>query len=991
VSLLRTLLALALLALAPHAQEPAPAPTLVTPARRWALVVGAGRYEHLGTLHHAAADAELFAAALVERLGFERDTIRLLTDDAPEPELRPTAGHLLGELEALLKDRRRTRSDLFVFYFCGHGVGHATGDLLLPTDARRETVARVGLPVREVIERLAAAGMRNVLVVVDACRTGAEHPFGSELWQLAEQARLALVLGCAPGEQSYEDAFLGHGLFTHALVEALAEPELFDAAGSLWASRVAARARERVQAATARREPPQTPAVWSDPTRDILLALAPERAATAEFQASVAALAPEARLLAYRAWASELYGAGRAAECIDFLRPLAELGPLEAELGLMLGFSLQALGRSIEAGRAFQAVRQAAPESFEADQATLFDQTGLAAASERAEAAERLYTHGPPMPLQALLAVLEALDAGGRGALATEVARAALAQTPDGSRDQAFLTASVLGRAGELEAALAALAAAEQRPGDYPTLGVLREQRVRLTQALRGPAAVRALLDETIALAPEEGAWYAWRAWLARHAARGPADLPPIHADVRQALARPLDPEYLLMATRAAGMEALALRAEIQAQAARHPLAWQAQIAATFVEPGEDKREAVASVARLAGRPALVYAAFASMILDATQEDADRLLTERPAETEVRAALERQLSGQYLQMVAVLTPRAAGLGSDLDAWNFLADLYRELDLCEARARLFERVLGPDARAGRLPEALVVTLIQVALDAGREELADALLATLEPRGRAADAMRGLCAAAAVARGEAARAAALLAEHVELHDPEHASVRRAVTALQLALQGEPERARAELAEVELTSPLERALGKLAWHALGERERLAALAAADSPADRRAPFFARAALLCASDDPHTAALAAALSSPGNPLTRALGFAHGLTAFAGLHEYRLEIAPTPLEAVGATLTLTVKADGRVVGTLELADATLVPVTGQLDEHGNLEATLRTPDGPLAALAKLAPAGFERGYEPLARQGQYLHVLDADGTPHLWLARPTE
>jgi len=993
--LVRTLLLLALpvlLAAAPYAQTRAQAraPELVTPARRWALVVGAGRYEHLGTLHHAAADAELFADALVETLGFERDTIRLLVDDAAEPELRPTAGHLLGELEALLKDRRRTRSDLFVFYFCGHGLGHESGDLLLPTDARRETAARLGLPVREVVERLAAAGMGNVLIVVDACRTGRENPFGNELLALAGRAHLALVLGCEPGGQSYEDAFLGHGLFTHALVEALREPELFDRAGGLWASRVAARARERVLQATARREPRQAPSVWNDPTRDVLLALAPGAVAAEEFRATTAALAPAQRLAAYRTLASELYQAGRPAECVEFLRPLAQLGPLEPELGLMLGAALQTLGRSVEAGRAFQDVRAAAPGSFEADQATLFDQSGLAAASERAEAAERLYLHGPPMPFHVLLAVLEALAAGGRSALSEEVARAALTEAPAGSRDEAYLAANLRGRAGDLEGALEALEAAEGRPGDFPATGVLREERVRLTFTARGAEAARELLDATIALAPEEGAWYAWRAWLARNAARSQADLPAIRADVRRALAHPLDPEYLLMATRAAGMEALALRSEIQAQAARHPLAWQAQIAATFVEPGEDKRAEVERVAGLAGRPALVYAAFASLMLDATVEDVDRVREERGSEPGVQAALEGQLSAQYLQLVERLTPMAEGFGGDVDAWNFLADLHRDLGLDEPLERLLERTLVPAARAGTLPEPLYVLLLTAALDAGREELADEWLARLTP-GPGTDTLRRLAAAAALVRGDLARAAARLAGCQAELPPEHAGLGRCLTALRLALEGERAGARDALAGFVPEGALLRNLALVAWRGAGEPERAEALAATFGPRDQRAAFFARAAVLRSEADGHSAAFRAAQTAPGNPLTETLAFAHGLAAFAGLREYRLAAPRGPLEADGANLTLTLKGDGRVVGTLELPSQAILSVTGRLDEHGNLEAELRAPEGLHVLLAKLAPAELERSYAPLVQAGQSVHVLAPDGVTGVWFAHAKE
>src|SRR5262245_50277381 len=79
---------------------------LYVPGHRWALIVGAGDYEHLGRLRYAEKDARGLAQALVAHLGFEEDHVRVLVDHPDEPELSPTAGHVLGELESLLADRR---------------------------------------------------------------------------------------------------------------------------------------------------------------------------------------------------------------------------------------------------------------------------------------------------------------------------------------------------------------------------------------------------------------------------------------------------------------------------------------------------------------------------------------------------------------------------------------------------------------------------------------------------------------------------------------------------------------------------------------------------------------------------------------------------------------------------------------------------------------------------------------------------------------------
>lgn len=228
-------------------------PELITPAQRWALVIGAGDYPHLGRLEYARSDAEAFGAALVERLGFEPSRLVLMTETAEEPALRPTAGNMFLQLRRLLADERLDAGDLFVFYFAGHGVSHGGRDYLLPNDAALETVADVGLDVAEVVAELAGAGLDNVLFVVDGCRSGEANAFGAELWELAEEANLAVVLSCAPGAQSFEDRRLGGGVFTHHLLEALDDPEVVDAAsGALWASRLARVAREGARAWTQR-------------------------------------------------------------------------------------------------------------------------------------------------------------------------------------------------------------------------------------------------------------------------------------------------------------------------------------------------------------------------------------------------------------------------------------------------------------------------------------------------------------------------------------------------------------------------------------------------------------------------------------------------------------------------------------------------------------------------------------------------------------------
>ncbi len=162
--------------------------------KRWAIVVGAGDYEVFSKLKYTVSGAKAFASKLIESYGFSDDSVKVLVDDAG-PKLTPTAGHILGELSVFLQEKRLDKSDLFIFYFSGHGVGLKSGDYLVPLDARPATVEQLGVPVKKVIEQFAAAGLKNVLFIADACRSGSENPFGAELradsWRGCDTSRFA--------------------------------------------------------------------------------------------------------------------------------------------------------------------------------------------------------------------------------------------------------------------------------------------------------------------------------------------------------------------------------------------------------------------------------------------------------------------------------------------------------------------------------------------------------------------------------------------------------------------------------------------------------------------------------------------------------------------------------------------------------------------------------------------------------------------------------
>ena len=190
------------------------------------MVIGVSKYsDDIGTLNYTSKEARDFAHVLTDKLEFDSNNVTLLADGGT-PEEAPTSAHILASLDAMLANPKLDKGNLFLFYFSGHGVATPNGDFLLPDDTQKQKVEEMGVPVRDVIKRIVNAGLKNVLFIADACRSGTKNDFGVELASLCHQANLAVMLGCAPGKRSYEYPELQQGAFTHFLLGGLQAPDL---------------------------------------------------------------------------------------------------------------------------------------------------------------------------------------------------------------------------------------------------------------------------------------------------------------------------------------------------------------------------------------------------------------------------------------------------------------------------------------------------------------------------------------------------------------------------------------------------------------------------------------------------------------------------------------------------------------------------------------------------------------------------------------------
>jgi hypothetical protein len=223
------------------APEPPPVASPPPTSDRWAVVIGIGTYERpeISPLKYSVADAEAVYQALLERAGFKRDNVLLLTD---RTERKPTLRNIKSALGTFLV-RSAKKDDLIVIFFAGHGApevdprgveADGLAKYLVPIDADPADLYSTALPMDElqtIFDRIEA---RRVVVLLDACYSGAAggRTFASRrtratrvddifLDRLTRSHGRAIITAARTNEVSIELPELGHGVFTHYLLQAL--------------------------------------------------------------------------------------------------------------------------------------------------------------------------------------------------------------------------------------------------------------------------------------------------------------------------------------------------------------------------------------------------------------------------------------------------------------------------------------------------------------------------------------------------------------------------------------------------------------------------------------------------------------------------------------------------------------------------------------------------------------------------------------------------
>lgn len=229
------------LAAVPATPAPGPGVTGAPSRERWAVVIGAARYDNkaIPPLAYSVADAEAVYQTLVGPGGFRKENVLLLTDTT---ERKPTLRNIRYALGTFLA-RSARRDDMVLIFFAGHGGPEADlrgterdglAKYLIPIDADPDDLYATALPmdeIRTIFERIEA---ERVVAFFDTCYSGAAggRTFAARrmrdvrvddvfLDRVAQAKGRVVITASRASEVSVELQELGHGLFTYYLVQGL--------------------------------------------------------------------------------------------------------------------------------------------------------------------------------------------------------------------------------------------------------------------------------------------------------------------------------------------------------------------------------------------------------------------------------------------------------------------------------------------------------------------------------------------------------------------------------------------------------------------------------------------------------------------------------------------------------------------------------------------------------------------------------------------------
>jgi WD40 repeat protein len=194
------------------------------------LAIGVDAYPVLGStcgvqgdancdLRYSGADARKFVESVENRLGpLHAKVVKRVLINGGAAGDAPTASNIIDATD-LLKQARET--DTVLLFIAGHGVNDGPHYRFLPTNAERvgSTFRNVTVVPWQFLQEAVESAKGRRILFLDTCHSG--NAYNEKVGNAAYHANIITYASARFDQEALEDADLGHGLFTYAIVEGL--------------------------------------------------------------------------------------------------------------------------------------------------------------------------------------------------------------------------------------------------------------------------------------------------------------------------------------------------------------------------------------------------------------------------------------------------------------------------------------------------------------------------------------------------------------------------------------------------------------------------------------------------------------------------------------------------------------------------------------------------------------------------------------------------
>jgi tetratricopeptide (TPR) repeat protein len=258
---------------------------MITGAQRKALIVGISDYTSLQKLDFCKNDGtEVYE--VLRSLGYEISNRNKLVGEAKGEKLRDA-------IYDFFDDKRNNLDDTLVFYYSGHGVPDADGEMYLASsDTEPDKPYRRGFSFEELRKRMENTIATKVVVILDCCYSGSAKISKGNEEDVAKLGRLILEQKSRKllegqgkyilsSSQSHQEAYAlttgEHSIFTYYLLKGLrGNTESIDSEGNVTPQSLGNYVIRAIMGLPPDERPRQRPMIKTEESGNVILASYPE-------------------------------------------------------------------------------------------------------------------------------------------------------------------------------------------------------------------------------------------------------------------------------------------------------------------------------------------------------------------------------------------------------------------------------------------------------------------------------------------------------------------------------------------------------------------------------------------------------------------------------------------------------------------------------------------------------------------------------------------